>query len=70
MLNNEEQQTNLNTCIEIDSCISPSLPTEPIHELPTNSTVSFMIATAILLRAVTGLIQVLIPAIREKAGKN
>ena len=66
--NNPEQSINTNT--SIDCCVSTPVPTNPTNELPADSIASLMIATAILLRAATGLIQVLLPFMRQKASKN
>ncbi|MBD2520353.1 hypothetical protein H6G93_36535 [Nostoc sp. FACHB-973] len=68
MLKNQEQSVNPST--SIDCCVSTPVTIKPTDELPPDSVVSFIIASAILLRAVTGLIQVLLPAMQQKAGKH
>lgn len=68
LVNNPDQSVHTNT--SIDCCVSTPVPTKPTDELPADSIASLMIATAILLRAVTELIQVLLPSMRQKASKN
>lgn len=62
MLNSEQSvSNNTSHCCEL-----APLPIDPIQELPQDSTVSFIIATAVLIRAVTELIQVLLMVKRQK----
>ena len=68
MLNNPEQSVGTNT--SIDCCASTPVLTNPTDEVQNDSIGSLIIATAILLRAVTALIQVLLPIMRLKAGKD
>ncbi|MBH8560680.1 hypothetical protein I8748_00390 [Nostoc sp. CENA67] len=68
LVNNPDQSVNTNT--SIDSCVPMPVPTKLTDKLPADSITSLMIATAILLRAATGLIQVLLPFMRQKASNN
>ncbi|BAY33985.1 hypothetical protein NIES2107_58900 [Nostoc carneum NIES-2107] len=65
---NTDQSVNSN--ISVDACGSTPVHIKPTEEFPPNSIASLMIATAILLRALTGLIQVLVSTKQQKGSKD